>query len=377
MSTHRSLVALLALAVAIGCGGGPRSGPGASTAGVAPSADTARAATVVATVAGEDTTRAPGPPPLVARRGTSPDSGALVAVSPPDLHRTRVLVSRREVRVVFPPETDGVWGWPSSSPLHRSVTYRWSISTAGIMGARDLGLYVLSAPGQARDFPSLDALVAAGRVQLCAIEGIGGPCTNSGVTATVDSGRVVLVLRDSAQIADLFGLRQPWVRPIRGAPRQPFTLSMDTVRVEYVAPQIPEPSAALRAEVERRRLANAEPPRVACVDTVVVATERSAPSLEPAVIRGRVRRDAAYGGPASGIGGANAYIPALSLSVGTAADGTFELRVPPERLVRPESLVVRVRSVGYRPISRSLVLRRGSRVRLDVPLCPDPIRLSH
>jgi hypothetical protein len=319
--------------------------------------------------------RVPGLPRLIARRSPAAGSGVPVAVAPPDLRGTRVLVSRREVRVVFPRETDGAWGWPGSANSNRDVTYRWSISTAGIMGARDLGLMVIREGGRARDFSSLEALVAEGRAQLCDAGSMFGACTDSGVTASVDSGRVVLVLRDSARIAELFGLRQGRVRPIRSAPEEPFTLPMETVHVEYVAPQIPAPTAALRTEVERRR--RPPPLRDPCEGRVAVTVDAATRRTGPAVIQGRVHGRPSFDPSPGGLAGANAYIATHNLSVGTAADGTFELRVPPERLVRPESVTVLVRRVGFRPVSRSLLLREGTRVRLEVALCPETVRLSH
>ncbi|HET7550675.1 MAG TPA: hypothetical protein VFK04_05250 [Gemmatimonadaceae bacterium] len=199
--------------------------------------------------------RVPGLPRLIARHR----SGAAVPGSVPRRSRdsTRVLVSRRELRVIFPRDTARAWGWSASRANDYRPWYSWSIGVSGIDGPGNIELRVDRADSSARDFPSLESLVAAGLAQLCE-PGMVRYCTDSRVAAHVDSGRVTLVMRDSARIADLFGLRPGWVWPRRHAPEAQDDFTPDSVRVEYVDPQIPVPDSALLADAARRRRAYEE-----------------------------------------------------------------------------------------------------------------------
>jgi hypothetical protein len=117
-------------------------------------------------------------------------------------------------------------------------------------GPRTLWLRFDGHTYDARSFPSLQRLVAAARAERC-LPGMIAQCTDSGMRAMVEGGRVVLTLRDNAQIARLFGMRPTSVRAWHRGPRDADQYASDSVRVEYVAPQVPLPTPATRRDAAR------------------------------------------------------------------------------------------------------------------------------
>jgi alpha-tubulin suppressor-like RCC1 family protein len=165
---------------------------------------------------------------------------------------TRVLASRREVRVLFPRDTMRVWGWADLGNPSEDRTYRWQIGIGTPSGPRVLILRVEPTDSTARDFTSLSTLVAAGHASLCGA-GMIMTCDQTKVSATVENGGVVLSLRDRARIAELFEMRPASVAAYHRVPYDESPWSFDTVRVEYIAPEIPEPDATLRAAAAEKR----------------------------------------------------------------------------------------------------------------------------
>lgn len=161
-----------------------------------------------------------------------------------------VIVSRREARVVFPRDTARAWGWSDRTDPGYIAGYAWGMTVTGMDGPRTLVASVARLKDEARDFPSLEALVAAARASLC-LPGMLPNCSDSSTHVAVENGRVVLTLRDSARIARLFGLRPTSVDVWQQRPEDAYRYSRDTAIVEYVAPQIPLPDAATRADAAR------------------------------------------------------------------------------------------------------------------------------
>jgi len=77
-------------------------------------------------------------------------------------------------------------------------------------------------------------------------------CRPRGLRASGRGDVVTLVLRDSAQIARLFGMRPKFVQASETRPDRDERTT-DSVRVEYVAPLIPAPGVATRADSARSR----------------------------------------------------------------------------------------------------------------------------
>jgi hypothetical protein len=177
------------------------------------------------------------------------DKGGLAA---PNDSTTRVTVSRREVRVTFPRDTAGRWGWSDRQDPANPPQYWWAVMIDGMDGHRPLELRVLPTSPGARTFTSLDSLVSAGRASLCD-GGLIGRCDATGVSAAVADGRVVVTLRDSASIARLFGLRPATVRVAQSRPDEPYRYDPPRVPVEYVDPQIPAPNAATLVDAAKSR----------------------------------------------------------------------------------------------------------------------------
>lgn len=163
---------------------------------------------------------------------------------------TRVVVNAREVRVVFPRDTARAWGWSDRKELGYYPMYIWGVSVDGMDGPRILAARVGRDTNEARAFPSLERLVAAAVAQLCS-PGMMWHCEPSPIRASVEDGHVVLTLRDSAQVARLFGMRAKSVDAWQRAPGEDGRISRDTAVVEYIAPQIPLPDDATRADAAR------------------------------------------------------------------------------------------------------------------------------
>lgn len=89
-----------------------------------------------------------------------------------------------------------------------------------------------------------------------------------------------------------------------------------------------------------------------------------------AVITGKVTRQEG-GAP---LLGANVVISELAVSVGTNEQGIYRIQLPAER-VRGQSVVLRVRSIGFKPVSRSLTISAGNSTQ-DFALEVDINRLS-
>jgi len=166
-----------------------------------------------------------------------------------ELRSTRVLVSTREVRVVFPPDTSRTWGWAAREGRGHTFQYYWAAYIEGIDGPRTLQLRVGDGGSTARAFANLRALVASGEPGLCT-SGMMMHCNTLGVTASVDGNRVVLTLRDSQAITRLFGLRVDSVGVVRTGPEDAWRAPVP-VKVQYVSPQIPTPDSTFRAEARR------------------------------------------------------------------------------------------------------------------------------
>ena len=165
----------------------------------------------------------------------------------------RVTVSRREVRVVFPRDTARAWGWSDRKDAEYYPVYEWGVMVEGMDGPRALVARVYRENDEARQFASFDRLVNASRGDLCS-PGMIWQCTASTVRATVgDDGRVVLTFLDSAQIARLFGMRPAIVDAWHSRPGAEGRSSRDSVRVEYVEPQIPLPDSATRDDAAHSR----------------------------------------------------------------------------------------------------------------------------
>ena len=90
---------------------------------------------------------------------------------------------------------------------------------------------------------------------------------------------------------------------------------------------------------------------------------------QSAVLTGRVASDQNVPLP-----GANVLISELNISVATNEAGRYTITIPPER-VRGQSVVLRVRSIGFTPDSRPVTINAGSQT-FDFTLKPDVNRLQ-
>jgi hypothetical protein len=187
------------------------------------------------------------PAPPYARPAQDPGQDSL------GTRTTRVLASRREIRVIFPRDTAAGWGWSELQDPQYQPAYQWSIGIDGIDGPRSLSLSISRGHGEgARRFATLSELVAAADARYC-LPGMIASCPPADAGALVENGAVVLTLRDSATIARLVGLRPAWASVWQMRPEVPVVYRRDSVRIEYVDPQVPEPDSALRLEAAAAR----------------------------------------------------------------------------------------------------------------------------
>ena len=109
-------------------------------------------------------------------------------------------------------------------------------------------------------------------------------------------------------------------------------------------------------------------PRMAAVIAMLVGSAAVA-QAQNATIQGKVTGD--QGRP---IEGANVFITELNLSVGSNAAGNYTITVPGSR-VRGQTVVLRTRSIGQKPDTKSIVLRPGV-ITQNITLIVDVNRLS-
>src|SRR5688500_825308 len=88
-----------------------------------------------------------------------------------------------------------------------------------------------------------------------------------------------------------------------------------------------------------------------------------------AVITGRINSE-----QGQDLEGANVYITELNISVGTNAQGRYRITVPAQR-TRGQTTTLRVRSIGFAPQERNVVVRDGEQT-VDFTLKLDVQRLS-
>jgi hypothetical protein len=186
---------------------------------------------------------------LITLFGCSATAAALASSAVGQLPPSRVLVNRREVKVVFPPDIGRVWGWPAREDSTYVVPYAWGMSVSSMDGPRSLVFSVANRGRTARRFSSLRDLVAAGEGGVCR-PGMIMAC-KPGVTAGVERDHIVLALRNRPIIEQLFAMRPATVQVWRPGTTSESHVS-DSVVVEYVAPAIPLPDSVLREEARRR-----------------------------------------------------------------------------------------------------------------------------
>jgi hypothetical protein len=199
--------------------------------------------------------RVPGLPEL----GPPPAQSAIMARAArtlgqrdvPAVMATRLVVSRREVRAMFPAETARTWGWTPPPKYEYSPGYEWGVS---LDAARGLATLSVTTPrsDSLREFSSVSDVIARGQARVC--PGPGLPCANAG-SAVVENRGVILSVRDTALIARLFALRPAWFRAYRRRPDGSDEIPSDSIRVEYVDPQIPAPDSLVRAQARQERRA--------------------------------------------------------------------------------------------------------------------------
>jgi hypothetical protein len=164
-----------------------------------------------------------------------------------DAARTRVIASRHEVRVILPLLDLSEWRGP------RDTARFWG-SSVGVQveGLRHTKAIQLRVEEERRpvNAASLTQLRRAATAALCEPQGMMVLCLDHFVRMSEAGGRIVLTLRDTAEIADLFALRPKMVQVSGNTLRRMWS---DSVPVEYVHPQLPEPTAADFAEFKRVR----------------------------------------------------------------------------------------------------------------------------
>ena len=163
----------------------------------------------------------------------------------------RVVVSQRAVRVIFPVETDSVWGWAGGNPYYGS-RYRWFATIPETAGPRFIMLGDrYSGDSLEKRFRNLAELVNESRADVC-LPGMFARCDNVNIGKEVVHNRVVLTLRNRKSISQLFALRPDSVQLLRSTDTNRVgALNFRMAPVQYVHPLIPPPDSAVRARVDR------------------------------------------------------------------------------------------------------------------------------
>src|SRR5262245_128175 len=138
----------------------------------------------------------------VAQPGGSPPT--------PNASAVRAVVSRHELRVVYPPDTATTWTWASPTGLAYRTRFSWSVAIDGIDGPRRLEMIVSRDQPKPRRFTSLASLVAAANSSFCP-PGHVGYCPTPAATLSASGRQVVMTYADPITIARLFALRPPTV----------------------------------------------------------------------------------------------------------------------------------------------------------------------
>jgi hypothetical protein len=160
-----------------------------------------------------------------------------------------VIVSRYEARLRFPRDTTTSWGWPTGqSPTDPQANYFWSVGFPRSVGHK----FILARHYQGYDtigarFSSLAALLRSSRtiIGVCS-SGMIAQCDQSHTRVNVNNGRVTISLRDSAKVAELFGML-----PDSVTVQTHFTPAGRSAPVRYIEPRIQAPDSAARASHSR------------------------------------------------------------------------------------------------------------------------------
>ncbi len=172
---------------------------------------------------------------------------------------TRVVVSMDEVRVTFPLAAGQDWSRPGDGPCESAPSgtrygYSWGIRIPEArIGISFLGASV-SLPCDGPDPASLEALIEEAQVGV-ASTGMFLRFGPTPVDVFVEDGSVVLLLRDSTAIVDLFGLRPDSVPATGWSSPADTSRWNDTVAVEYTPPSLPALDSAFLAESRAMRQA--------------------------------------------------------------------------------------------------------------------------
>lgn len=170
---------------------------------------------------------------------------------------TQVVVSMDEVRVTFPPVADHDWSLAGEEPCVDRVAgrgYDWRILVPEALTAPRSLLVRSSIRCEDRGLSSLEDVIEAASAGV-APPGMLLQFEPTPVEAFVQDGSVVLILRDSVAIIDLFGVRPETVSARgRSAPSEGSEWT-ETVAVDYVAPFLPPLDSAFLAEARATRLA--------------------------------------------------------------------------------------------------------------------------
>lgn len=235
-------MALCAILVATGCHGPSRAATAAAEAEQPAPGHDVGGNTTSARVASED--ELAGQLPRVGASGTP--EGA-----------TRVVVSREEVRVIFPPAADPDGSLVDVERCEGSggvVRWGWSVAVPEArVGFRSLGVRGSVTCGEPAP-ESLEGLILGGRAGV-APSGMFLQYEPTPVDAFVQDGSVLLVLRDSTAIVDLFGLRPEAVEASAWGFSGRDGAWTETVPVAYASPPLPPVDSAFLAEARATRLA--------------------------------------------------------------------------------------------------------------------------
>ena len=160
----------------------------------------------------------------------------------------RVIVSRNEVRVYFPPLPLTVRSSSVTPGVRREP--RQMMWTAQFDGATTVRLWFSDSSTLQ---PSLPSIVRTGRVIFCRENMVNSECSSASLAATLENGSIVLTYRDTAEIRQSFGLHPSAVMLLLNFPWEMGYGGIFAAPARYIDPPIVLDSAQRVAVGKERR----------------------------------------------------------------------------------------------------------------------------
>jgi len=147
----------------------------------------------------------------------------------------RVIVSRNEVLVYFPPAPPVI---RNSSVTRGAAKQQWRMMWVAYFDTPTRLSFRFIDSSATQSVPSLVAVLHAGRVQLCRENMMNQACSSANASATLENGSIVVSYRDTAEIRQAFGLHPSAVMLLANLPAEMGDGGIFAAPVRYIDPPI-------------------------------------------------------------------------------------------------------------------------------------------